>query len=95
MQHDVEIEIETTNKSGRFISALYLNKNKNAAVTLVSEGLVTVHRSQQTHFHGQSSYMIPRWVIMWVSKVNNDPYIPQDKAKKAWQNVRIYSHFCH
>jgi endonuclease YncB( thermonuclease family) len=43
MQRDVEIEIETTDKSGGFIGALYLNKNENAAVTLVSEGLATVH----------------------------------------------------
>ncbi|KAI9456612.1 transcription factor [Russula earlei] len=42
MQRDVEIEIETTDKSGGFIGALY-NKNENAAVTLVSEGLATVH----------------------------------------------------
>jgi staphylococcal nuclease domain-containing protein 1 len=43
MQRDVEIEIETTDKSGGFIGALYLNKNENAAVTLISEGLATVH----------------------------------------------------
>ncbi|KAH9054184.1 transcription factor [Lactarius vividus] len=43
MQRDVEIEIETTDKSGGFIGALYFNKNENAAVTLVSEGLATVH----------------------------------------------------
>jgi staphylococcal nuclease domain-containing protein 1 len=43
MQRDVEIEIETTDKSGGFIGALYLHKNENAAVTLVSEGLATVH----------------------------------------------------
>ncbi|KAH9040966.1 transcription factor [Lactarius pseudohatsudake] len=41
MQRDVEIEIETTDKSGGFIGALYFNKNENAAVTLVSEGLAT------------------------------------------------------
>jgi Staphylococcal nuclease homologue len=45
MQRDVEIEIETTDKSGGFIGALYLNKNENAAVTLVLEGLATVHSS--------------------------------------------------
>lgn len=43
MQRDVEIEIETTDKSGGFIGALYLNKNENAAVALVTEGLATVH----------------------------------------------------
>jgi staphylococcal nuclease domain-containing protein 1 len=43
MQRDVEIEIETTDKSGGFIGALYLNKNENAAVTLVHGGFATVH----------------------------------------------------
>jgi len=43
MQCDVEIEIETTDKSGGFIGALYVNKNENAAVTLVTEGLAFVH----------------------------------------------------
>ncbi|TFK20773.1 transcription factor [Coprinopsis marcescibilis] len=43
MQRDVEIEIETTDKSGGFIGALYFNKNENAAVSLVKEGLATVH----------------------------------------------------
>jgi nuclease-like protein len=43
MQRDVEIEIETTDKSGGFIGALYVNKNENAAVTLVTEGLAFVH----------------------------------------------------
>ncbi|KAI0081272.1 transcription factor [Panus rudis PR-1116 ss-1] len=43
MQRDVEIEILDVDKSGGFIGALYLNKNENAAVTLVKEGLATVH----------------------------------------------------
>jgi len=43
MQRDVEIEIETTDKSGGFIGALWLSKNENAAVALVQEGLATVH----------------------------------------------------
>ena len=43
MQRDVEIEIETVDKSGGFIGALWLNKNENAAVALVQEGLATVH----------------------------------------------------
>lgn len=43
MQRDVEIEIEASDKSGGFIGALYLNKNENAAVALVKEGLASVH----------------------------------------------------
>jgi staphylococcal nuclease domain-containing protein 1 len=43
MQRDVEIEIETVDKSGGFIGTLWLNKNENAAVILVQEGLATVH----------------------------------------------------
>ncbi|OJT09282.1 nuclease domain-containing protein 1 [Trametes pubescens] len=43
MQRDVEIEINDADKSGGFIGALYYNKSENAAVTLVKEGLATVH----------------------------------------------------
>ncbi|KZT08461.1 transcription factor [Laetiporus sulphureus 93-53] len=43
MQRDVEIEVQEVDKSGGFIGALYLNKTENAAVSLVREGLATVH----------------------------------------------------
>ncbi|EJD02961.1 transcription factor [Fomitiporia mediterranea MF3/22] len=43
MQRDVEIEIDTVDKSGGFIGALYLNKTENAAITLIREGLASVH----------------------------------------------------
>lgn len=43
MQRDVEIEIDSVDKSGGFIGALYVNKTENAAITLVKEGLATVH----------------------------------------------------
>ena len=43
MQRDVEIEVHDADKSGGFIGALYLNKTENAAITLVREGLATVH----------------------------------------------------
>ncbi|OCH88265.1 transcription factor [Obba rivulosa] len=43
MQRDVEVEVHDVDKSGGFIGALYLNKTENAAVTLVREGLATVH----------------------------------------------------
>ncbi|KAJ7076400.1 hypothetical protein B0H15DRAFT_925222 [Mycena belliarum] len=43
MQRDVEFEVDALDKSGGFIGSLYLNKTDNAAVTLVKEGLATVH----------------------------------------------------
>ncbi|KAI0311712.1 hypothetical protein OF83DRAFT_1149705 [Amylostereum chailletii] len=43
MQRDVEIEVDTIDKSGGFIGALYVNKTENAALALVKEGLATVH----------------------------------------------------
>lgn len=43
MQRDVEFEVESIDKSGGFIGALYLNKTENVATTLVKEGLATVH----------------------------------------------------
>ncbi|KZV69559.1 transcription factor [Peniophora sp. CONT] len=43
MQRDVEFEVESLDKSGGFIGALYINKTENAAVALLREGLATVH----------------------------------------------------
>lgn len=43
MQRDVEVEVDSVDKNGGFIGALYLNKTENAAVALVREGLGTVH----------------------------------------------------
>ncbi|KAH9832295.1 transcription factor [Rhodofomes roseus] len=43
MQRDVDIEVHDVDKSGGFIGALYINKTENAAITLVREGLATVH----------------------------------------------------
>lgn len=43
MQRDAEIEIYDVDKSGGFIGALFLNKTENAAVTLVKEGMASVH----------------------------------------------------
>ncbi|KAL4080357.1 hypothetical protein V8B97DRAFT_1931905 [Scleroderma yunnanense] len=42
MQRDVEFEIESVDKSGGFIGALWL-KDENAAVALVREGLASIH----------------------------------------------------
>lgn len=42
MQRDVEFEVESTDKSGGFIGALWL-KNENAAVSLAREGYAFVH----------------------------------------------------
>lgn len=43
MQRDVEVEFDSTDKSGGFIGTMYLNKTENAAITLVREGLATIH----------------------------------------------------
>ncbi|PFH51564.1 hypothetical protein AMATHDRAFT_3013 [Amanita thiersii Skay4041] len=43
MQRDVEFEVETTDKTGGFIGSLYINKTENVAITLIREGLATVH----------------------------------------------------
>lgn len=43
MQRDVEFEVETVDKSGGFIGSLYLNKTENFAISIVKEGLATVH----------------------------------------------------
>ncbi|EKM54097.1 uncharacterized protein PHACADRAFT_122832 [Phanerochaete carnosa HHB-10118-sp] len=43
MQRDAEFEIHDVDKSGGFIGALHFNKTENVAVTLVREGLASVH----------------------------------------------------
>ncbi|KIM20084.1 hypothetical protein M408DRAFT_30677 [Serendipita vermifera MAFF 305830] len=43
MQRDVEVEFEAVDKTGGFIGAMYVNKTENVAITLVKEGLATVH----------------------------------------------------
>ncbi|PSR73928.1 hypothetical protein PHLCEN_2v10286, partial [Hermanssonia centrifuga] len=43
MQRDCEFEIYDVDRTGGFIGALYFNKTENAAITLVHEGLATVH----------------------------------------------------
>ncbi|KIY49308.1 transcription factor [Fistulina hepatica ATCC 64428] len=43
MQRDIEFEVDMTDKSGGFIGALYVNKAENVAVTLLREGLASVH----------------------------------------------------
>ncbi|OAV88251.1 hypothetical protein PTTG_01501 [Puccinia triticina 1-1 BBBD Race 1] len=41
MQREVEVEIESTDKSGGFIGGLFLNKTDNLALLLVKEGLAS------------------------------------------------------
>lgn len=43
MQRDVEFEVDTVDKSGGFIGALYVNKTENVGIALVKEGLASVH----------------------------------------------------
>lgn len=44
LQRDVEVEILSTDKVGGFIGAMYLNKTENLAISLVENGLVSLHR---------------------------------------------------
>lgn len=91
MQRDVEIEIETTDKSGGFIGALYLNKNENAAVTLVSEGLATVHSfSADTLSWSKQLYDAEVSNCVGLTTSNGLEHPSQDEAKKARRNVRVY-----
>lgn len=43
MQRDVEVEFESTDKSGGFIGTMWVNKTENVAISLVREGLASVH----------------------------------------------------
>lgn len=43
LQRDVEVEFESTDKSGGFIGTMFVNKTENVAITIVKEGLASVH----------------------------------------------------
>eukprot|EP00850_Spirogloea_muscicola_P016978 SM000141S00922 [mRNA] locus=s141:240772:249829:- [translate_table: standard] len=43
MQHDVEIEVETVDKTGTFIGTLWSGKNQNAGAMLLDAGLSKLH----------------------------------------------------
>ena len=43
LQRDVEFEVESADKAGGFIGSLFVNKTENAALTLVKEGLASIH----------------------------------------------------
>ncbi|RKP10055.1 hypothetical protein THASP1DRAFT_22190 [Thamnocephalis sphaerospora] len=43
LQRDVEIEFESTDKTGGFIGSLWLGKNENIAVSLLENGLATTN----------------------------------------------------
>ncbi|KZO98957.1 transcription factor [Calocera viscosa TUFC12733] len=43
MQRDVEVEFDNVDKSGGFIGTMWVNKTENAALSLVNEGLASVH----------------------------------------------------
>ncbi|KAG0237947.1 hypothetical protein BGW42_008047 [Actinomortierella wolfii] len=42
-QREVEIEVDSLDKTGGFIGSMFLNKNDNVAVALLEEGLATIH----------------------------------------------------
>ncbi|KAJ1967855.1 hypothetical protein IWQ62_001594 [Dispira parvispora] len=49
LQRDVEIEVESTDKTGAFIGTLWLDHNLNVAVKLLEEGLATLHEYSASH----------------------------------------------
>ena len=42
-QREVEIEIESLDKTGGFIGSMWLNKTDNVAALLLEEGLASIH----------------------------------------------------
>lgn len=75
MQRDVEFEVDTIDKSGGFIGSLYFNKTENAAVTLVKEGLATVHSfsaeglswARQLYDAEVSPFLYPNYLHLTIS----------------------------
>lgn len=78
MQRDVEFEVDSVDKSGGFIGALYLNKSENVAITLVKEGLATVHSfsadslswSAQLYEAEVNRVLVLFCFVLWISLID-------------------------
>jgi endonuclease YncB( thermonuclease family) len=89
MQRDVEFEVDTIDKSGGFIGALYLNK-ENIAVTLVKEGLATVHGFSAEGL-SWAKQLYDAEVSLELSAMIEFNNLVQAEAKQAKRNVRALS----
>jgi hypothetical protein len=90
MQRDVEIEIDTVDKSGGFIGSLYVNKTENAALALVREGLASVHGySAEGLSWAKQLYdaEVCIWHKLFVPSALTSIQFEQAEAKKSHQGV--------
>lgn len=94
MQRDAEFEVDTVDKSGGFIGALYVNKTENVAISLVKEGLATVH-SYSAEGLSWSRQLIDAEVRIrqnYICTLHLTRAL-QNEAKQAKRNVRL-AHNC-
>jgi len=71
-QHDVELEVESHDKGGTFIGTLFLNK-KNFAVTLLEEGLASLHTPSATR-------------SPFFNELNEAEALAKQQKKQIWTN---------
>ncbi|KAF9104700.1 hypothetical protein BGX27_009982 [Mortierella sp. AM989] len=73
-QREVEIEVESLDKTGGFIGTMWLNKNENIAVQLLDEGLATIN----SYSADQSKYSASLYSAERAAK---------QSRKNVWANV--------
>ncbi|KAF9425874.1 hypothetical protein BGZ76_003048 [Entomortierella beljakovae] len=73
-QREVEIEVESQDKTGGFIGTMWLNKTENVAAQLLSEGLATVH--------GYSADQSKHSGLLYASE-----RAAKEERKNIWANV--------
>ncbi|KAF9415074.1 hypothetical protein BGZ94_000197 [Podila epigama] len=73
-QREVEVEVESLDKTGGFIGTMWLNKTENVAALLLEEGLATVHGySADQSKHANQLYAAER--------------VAKQARKNLWTNV--------
>lgn len=94
MQRDVEFEIDSIDKSGGFIGTLWVNKSENAAISLVKEGLASVHdySAETLPWAGQLYAAQVRTLIMVILYTVSTLTTPisQSEAQKSKTGVRMF-----
>ncbi|KAF9183792.1 hypothetical protein BGZ51_003746 [Haplosporangium sp. Z 767] len=73
-QREVEIEVESLDKTGGFIGTMWLNKTENVAALLLDEGLATIH----SYSADQSKYSNQLYAAERAAK---------EDRKNMWANV--------
>ncbi|CAG8709870.1 438_t:CDS:1, partial [Ambispora leptoticha] len=100
LQRDVEIEVENVDKTGGFIGTLWLNKTENFAVSLLQEGLATIHEySADQSTYANQLYAAERaakssrkniWTLVDGNNLSNDLVNDHEGALQEKESQKEY-----